>query len=73
MKKKLETLSCLSHVDFLSEAPEIDAKVIDGAAIINMLKPTYGKIFHDHAINTFVPNISSLLRPVEYTSMMHMR
>ena len=29
----------------LSEGPEIDAKVIDGAAIINMLKPTYGKHF----------------------------
>ena len=46
----------------LSEAPEIDAKVTDGAAITNMFRPTYGKTFRDYVINTFVPYISSLLR-----------
>ena len=49
----------------LSEVPEIYAKVIDGTAIINMLKPRYGKTFRDYAINTFVPYVSSLLRQVE--------
>ena len=31
----------------LSEAPEIDAKVIDAVAIINKFKPTFGKTFLD--------------------------
>ena len=30
------------------------SKVIDGAAIINMLKSTYGITFRDYFINTFV-------------------
>ena len=49
----------------LSEAPEIDAKVIDDAVIINMLNPTYGKAFRDYAINELVPYISSLLKRVD--------
>ena len=60
--EKSEILPCLSHDDSLSEAPEIDAKVTDGAGITNMLRPTYGKTFRDYVINTFVPYISSLLR-----------
>ena len=64
-KKKSEVSSRLSHDCSLSEAPEIDAKVTDGAAVINILKPTYGKTFRDYAINTFVRYISSLLRQVE--------
>ena len=47
------------------EAPKIDGKVIDGAAIIDMLKLTYGKAFRGYAINTFVSYISSLLRQVK--------
>ena len=52
---------CLSHKDSLSKAPEMDAKVIDSAAIINIVKLTFGKTFRDNVINTFVPYISSLL------------
>ena len=36
--------------DSLSEAPEIDAKVIDLTTIINMFKPTYGKTFCDYRV-----------------------
>ena len=53
----------------LSEAPEIDAKVIDGATIINMLKLKYGKTFPDYGINTFVPYIFSLVRQVKLTDL----
>ena len=49
----------------LSEAPEADAKVIDPAVIIDMLRPTYRNTFRDYAIKTFVQYISSLLRQVE--------
>ena len=64
-KKTIEILSCLSDDNSLSKAPEIDAKVIANAAIIGMLKSTYGKTFPDYVINTFVPCYSSLLRQVE--------
>ena len=53
----------------LSEALEIDAKVINGAAIINMRKPTCGKTYRDYAINTFVPYISSLFRQLEHVDL----
>ena len=43
----------------------MDAKVINSAAIINMVKLTFGKTFCDNAINTFVPYISSLLSLVK--------
>ena len=56
----------------LSESPEIDAKVIDGAAIINMFKPTYGRAFHDYAINIFVPYISCLFRYIKQVEMIQM-
>ena len=64
-KKTIEILSCLSDDDSLSKEPEIDAKVIANAAIIGMLKSTYGKTFPDYVINTFMPCYSSLLRQVE--------
>ena len=56
----------------LSQAPEIDAKIINGAATINILKPTYCKTFRDYANNTFMPYISSLLKHVELVDMIHM-
>lgn len=49
----------------LSEALEIDAQVVDGAAAINMLKPTHGKTFREGAINISVPYISNVFRQVE--------
>ena len=64
-RRKKQKFCPIFHMTILSEALEIDAKVIDGAAIINMLKPTYGKTFRDYAINKFVPYISSLFRQVE--------
>ena len=57
----------------LSEAPEIDAKVIDGASTIKMLKPTYSKTSRDYVINTSVSYISSLLRQVERMDLVQNR
>ena len=59
LKKILEILSCLLNDDPPSEAPEIDAKVIDAASIINMFKPIYGKTFCGYAINRLVPYFQS--------------
>ena len=41
----------------------VDAKIIDGAAIINMLRPSTGKTFQDY--NTFIPFIAHLLKNVK--------
>ena len=49
----------------LSEALEIDAQVEDGAAVINILKPTHGKTFCEDAMNISVPYISNVFRQVE--------
>ena len=60
-------------MSILSEAPDIDAKVIDGASTIKMLKPTYSKTSRDYVINTFVSYISSLLRQVERMDLVRNR
>ena len=55
-KKKSEILNCVGCDKDISECPDVDAKIIDGAAIINMLRPSSGKTFKDYATQTFIPN-----------------
>ena len=62
-------MSSLSHEDSLSETHEIDAKVIDDAVSISVLKPIYGKTFRDDAINVFVTYIRGLLRQAELVDL----
>ena len=52
----LETL-CTSK----GEAPVIDVIILDGAAIINMLKPVGAKTFQDYAMLVFLPYIKAQL------------
>ena len=60
-KKKSDILTCVIKEGIEPiECPRVDAKVIDGAAVINMLIPTNGKTFEDYAKNTFVPYIRKL-------------
>ena len=67
MVKKLPKKKNLSQSDgSLSETPEVDAKVMEGAAIINMTKLTCGKAFRDYTIsNKFAQFISIVLRQVD--------
>ena len=49
----------------LSEPPQSDMVIIDGAAIVNALKPDAGMTFKDYAANKFIPRISKLLSNVK--------
>ena len=49
----------------LSELPQSDMVIIDGAAIVNALKPDPGMTFKDYAANKFIPRISKLLSNVK--------
>ena len=64
-KKKSEIVQCLECDKDVTESPDVDAKIIDGAAIINMLRPSTGKTFQDYANNTFIPFIAHLLKNVK--------
>ena len=57
--------SCAHHVDFGElEAPVADVIILDGAVIINMLKPIGLKTFQDYATHVFLPFIKARLRNV---------
>ena len=47
------------------EAPSVDVIIIDGAAIINMIKPIGVKTFQEYARHVFLPHIKSQLRNVK--------
>lgn len=63
-KKKSEIIQILCSDEEVHEAPEVDAKIMDGAAVINMLRPQSGKTFQDYAQNTFVPYMVNMLKDV---------
>ena len=44
----------------LREPPQSDMVIINGAAIVNALKPDAGMTFKDYAANKFIPRISKL-------------
>ena len=62
-KKKSEILQklCTDQQEVHKE-PEVDAKNMDGAAIINMLRPASGKTFMDYADKTLVPYMVNVLK-----------
>ena len=60
--KSLETV----HTTPLSNTPNVDALLIDGAALINMLKPNGAcKTFSDYAEQVYLPYIKEQLRKVQ--------
>ena len=57
---KSDLLSCLQAVsDCLYDAPVVDAIIIDGAVIVQMLKPDTVKNFDEYASQLFVPYMLS--------------
>ena len=42
--------------------PDTDATILDGAAVVNFLKPLAAKTFDDYAQNVFVPYIKGQLQ-----------
>ena len=64
---KSELLHCLEELVPVEESlpsPRIEVLILDGAAIVNMLKPVNSKTFQDYANNVFVPYINSQLQHV---------
>ena len=64
---KSELLHCLEELVPVEESlpsPSIEVLILDGAAIVNMLKPVNSKTFQDYANNVFVPYINSQLQHV---------
>ena len=52
------------HSDPPLGAPIVDAVILDGAVIVNMLKPGTACTFSDYAFNIFLPYITSQLEHV---------
>ena len=62
---KSDLLMCLEGLsEAQSEAPSVTNVVLDGAAIIQMLKPGAAKTFEEYARQVFLPYISGQLRHV---------
>ena len=63
---KSELLHCLEELVPVEESlpsPSIEVLILDGAAIVNMLKPVNSKTFQDYANNVFVPYINFNMCP----------
>ena len=63
---KSDLVHCLErHSQVTFEHPPVDALVIDGAVIVNMLKPTGCQTFQDYSSNVFNPYITRQLSTVQ--------
>ncbi len=61
--QKSQLLECLEKsAESHSEAPIQQVTILDGAAIVNMLRPVGIKTFQDYAMKVFIPYIKSQLR-----------
>ena len=45
-----------------TESPDVDALILDSAAIVNMLKPRFCKTFEDYSKQIFLPHIDNYLK-----------
>ena len=65
LSTKSDLLVCLESLsEAQSEAPSVTNVVLDGAAIIQMLKPGAAKTFEEYAHQVFLPYISGQLQHV---------
>lgn len=59
---KSDLLSCIERLSPPTNLlPNVDALVIDGAALVQMLHPQQCKTFDDYAMNVFIPYLSKQL------------
>jgi len=64
---KSDLLGCLQDLTPVKEnisSPTMQVTILDGAAIVNMLRPGAAKTFQDYATDVFVPYITSQLQHV---------
>ena len=71
---KWTLLSCLEKNGPAQEQrPSVEALLLDGAAIINILKPGASKTFHEYSKAVFLPYIINRLRNVERVDVVWVR
>ena len=64
---KSDLLHCLQDLTLAKQnvsSPTVQVTILDGAAIINMMRPGTAKTFQDYATDVFVPYITSQLQHV---------
>ena len=62
-----DILRCILPVSpvTVNKSPTVDAKIIDGAFIVNMLQPRECKRFEQYAQKIFVPDIETMFKVVK--------
>ena len=61
---KSDLLQCLDLKE-KQHLPPVDAKFLDGAAVVQMLPPGLAKTFQDYAAKVFIPYVSNHLQEVD--------
>ena len=63
---KSDQIGCLEEVNQAATSPkrQVDAIIIDGAAVVHFLKPGASASFADYSRDVFCPYISSQLKEV---------
>ena len=54
--------NCIEPNDTLPSLPHPDVIILDGAAVVNFLKPLVAKTFDDYALNVFLPYVVNQLK-----------
>ena len=64
---KSDLLHCLQELSPVTDvsSPTVEVTILDGAAIVNMLRPGTAKTFQDYATDVFVPYITYQLQHVK--------
>jgi len=65
---KSDLMPCLENLAPVKEdlfSPSVEVNILDGAAIVNMLRPGAAKTFKAYATDVFVPYVTSVLQHVE--------
>ncbi|KAK0044996.1 Pinin [Biomphalaria pfeifferi] len=67
VSNKLGLLECLEPLQTSSAVPTVtDMTILDGAAVINMLRPGSAKTFADYANQVFIPYVMQTLQNVSH-------
>ena len=61
---KSDLMSCLERLSTVpqNEMPNVDAKIVDGSVVVNMLQPKASSTFGDYAADVFLPYLIKLLQ-----------
>ncbi|KAK3732423.1 hypothetical protein QZH41_018359, partial [Actinostola sp. cb2023] len=62
---KADLVKCLTGTTEVVECPQVDAKVIDGAVIVQMLNPKTASTFREYVATVFIPYVISQLRSAQ--------